>query len=391
MHVVVPTLDLTVMLSKLRPLRSLTTSGFSFPIYTLEAYGDKLRLLIGDRLSITASMEVFAKVKKEGKISVNGADFYENVIRIVPDSKSTIAGSKEIELEGTDTQLKMSTTTYYAKINSQVSQQRSFSRVATDLSVNLADKPTTHQLKMQANNLAEIFRVSSRLISSYTSDMTSLSGILIRVRNKTMYSVVSDGTRILEVTYPQEIESEDFDVILPKITATLLQGIIEDGDEVEMCVDSKRIKFYINSNGLETYLASSIVKAAFPAYEGLFSVLGNKIKLDSRVFVDNITNIRKALNDDTYRVRLVYDGKTLSMQNSKSSSHLAFSNSGVPVVEADSKEFDILINAFLLEGLLTLIRSDTLTLISPPDNKPLILLNNDDRLVIKTAIALASE
>jgi hypothetical protein len=49
------------------------------------------------------------------------------------------------------------------------------------------------------------------------------------------------------------------------------------------------------------------------------------------------------------------------------------------------------VNAFLLEGLLSLLKSEDITIITPPDNKPMVILNQDEDVVIKTAIALASE
>lgn len=391
MHVIVPTLDLVVMLGKLRPMRSLVTSGFQFAIYTLEAKDKKLRLIVGDRTSITASMEIFADVREEGKISINGTDFYESVVRIIPDSKSTVSGSKEIVLKGTDTKLNMSTVTYYSKLDVKVPQKRSFARVITDLTINEAEKPALHHVKVKAQHLAEIFKVSSRLISSYTSDMAGLSGILLRVKGQKMISVVSDGMRILEVTYPHMVTAEDFDVIIPKLTANLLQGLIEEGDEVEMFVDNRKIKFFIDSDGLKTYIASSILRAAFPEYGPIFEADGNKFAVNTRLFADNISNIRKSLNDDTYKVRLVFDGTKLAMTNTKSTSHVEFSNEGIPVDVKSAKPFELLVNAFLLEGLLSLLKSEDITIIAPADNKPMVILNQDDEVIIKTAIALASE
>jgi DNA polymerase III sliding clamp (beta) subunit (PCNA family) len=391
MHVIVPTLDLVVMLGKLRPMRSLVTSGFQFAIYTLEAKDKKLKLIVGDRTSITASMEIFADVKEEGKISINGTDFYESVVRIVPDSKSTVSGSKEITLKSTDTKLNMSTVTYYSKLDVKVPQKRSFARVVTDLTINEAEKPGLHHVKVKAQHLAEIFKVSSRLISSYTSDMAGLAGILLRVKDKKMLSVVSDGMRILEVTYPHAVASEDFDVIIPKLTASLLQGLIEEGDEVELFVDNRKIKFFIDSDGLQTYIASSILRAAFPEYGPIFEADGNKLSVNTRLFADNISNVRKSLNDDTYRVKLMFDGTNLSMTNTKSTSHVEFSNEGIPVDVKKAQPFELLVNAFLLEGLLSLLRSEDITIIAPADNKPLVILNQDDEVIIKTAIALASE
>jgi DNA polymerase III sliding clamp (beta) subunit (PCNA family) len=391
MHVIVPTLDLVSMLGKLRPMRSLNTSGFEFAIYTLEAKDKKLRLIVGDRTSITASMEIFANVKQEGKASVNGQDFYESILKIVPEGKSSTVGSKEIILKRTDTQLKMETVTTYHKLNVNIAQKRAFHLVTMDLSLDELDKPKDHYVKIKAAHLAEIFKVSNRLISSYTSDIASLSGILLRVRNNKLLSVVSDGMRILEVIYPQPVQSDDFDVILPKLTANLLQLLIEEGDEVEIYVDSRRIKFFIDSDGLKTYLSSSILRAAFPEYEPIFNATGNTLSVNSGLFSDNISNIRKSLNDDTYRVKLIFDGTKLSMTNTKSSSHMEFSNDGLPVTNVKAMPFEIMINAFLLEGLLTLLKSEDITLVSPPDNKPLVILNRDEELKIRTAIALATE
>ena len=97
------------------------------------------------------------------------------------------------------------------------------------------------------------------------------------------------------------------------------------------------------------------------------------------------------LSFEIFRIRLVYDGTSLSLVNTKSSSHIEFSNSGLPVVSAQAQPFEILVNAFLLEGLLSLLKSENITLVSPPDNKPLVIINEDEDIKIRTAIALATE
>ena len=391
MHVVVPTLDLVTMLSKLRPMRSLVTSGFQFAVYTLEAYKGKLRLIVGDRSSITAATEVFADVKQEGKLSINGTDFYETMARIVPDGKSQVSGSKEVTLKGTDTKLNMSTVTYYTKIDAKIPQKRSFGRVTMDLNLNDKDKPKDYHIKIKTRYLAEIFKVSNRLISSYTSDMAGLSGILLRIKGGKLMSVVSDGMRILEVTYPLTVQADDFDVIIPKTASSMLQGLIEEGDEVDIYADKRRIKFFIDSDELKTYLSSNLVRAQFPHYDPVFDAKGTEFYIDNKLFSDNISNIRKSLNDETYRVRMLFDGTNLSLENTKSSSHLQFSNSGLPVTRATGQSVDILVNAFLLEGLLGLFKSENIGLTFPPDNKPMILVNDGEDIKVRAAIALASE
>lgn len=391
MHVVVPTLDLVTMLSKLRPMRSLVTSGFQFAVYTLEAYQGKLRMIVGDKSSITASTEVFADVKQEGKLSINGTDFYESMARIVPDSKSQVAGSKEITLKGSNTKLNLSTVTYYNKIDAKIPQRRTFGRVTQDLNLNDRDKPKDFHIKIKTRHLSEIFKVSNRLISSYTSDMAGLAGILLRIKDNKLMSVVSDGMRILEVTYPLTVQSEDFDVIIPKVASSMLQVLIEEGDEVDIYADSRKIKFYINSDGLKTYLASNLVRAQFPHYDPVFEASGTEFLIDNKLFSDNISNIRKSLNDETYRVRMIFDGTNLSLENTKSSSHLQFSNAGLPVTEAQGQPFDILVNAFLLEGLLSLFKSENVGIVSPPDNKPMIIKNDGEDIKVRAAIALATE
>ncbi len=393
MHVIVPTLDLVTLLVKLRPMRSLVTSGFQFAIYTLEAANDKLKLIIGDRSSITASMEIFAHVKKAGRISVNGTDFYESIIRITPDVKSTVGGSKEITLQGSDTKLSVSTITYYNKLNIEVPQKRTFHRVTTDLATDEHTTVWDQAVHIKAAHMSEILKTSNRLISAYTSDMTSLSGVLLRIKKKKLRSIVSDGMRILEVTYPHKVKAADFDVSLPKLTSTLLQSLLEEGDDIQLVMD-KKIKFLINSDGLKTFISSDFLRAHFPNYEPIFEATGSELVVNTQLFSDNISNIRKSLSDETYRIRIIFEDGKLKMTNTKANSHLEFSNENLSVSQTNGQPFEFLVNAFLLEGLLALLKCEEVKLIVSPDNKPLILLSqntDEDDPVVRAAIALAQE
>jgi DNA polymerase III sliding clamp (beta) subunit (PCNA family) len=295
-------------------------------------------------------------------------------------------------LKSSDTKLEVTTTSSYQDKDLSVDQTREFHLVASHLSINEADKPLQIQIKVKAEYFIEMLHLANRLVSSYTADITSLAGILLRVRNKVLVAVVSDGTRILEIKYPEPIGVDDFELILPKTTATILHGMVDLGNEIEICADSRRIKFYVDNDGLKTYLASSLLKGVFPEYEPIFKSEPRGFEVDTKVLLDNISNIRSSTHDDTYRIRLKFDGKDkIEVTNQKAAGHVGFSNKGIVVRGLGEGKIDALMNALLMEGLLSLIPSEKISLIAPPLDKPIILEGEFNNIKLRAAIALATE
>lgn len=395
MEVVISTVDLHYLVNQLKPIKQLTTRGYHFVVYTLVAYEKKLKIIASDKSSLSASVEVFAKVKVPGTVSINGTDFYSSVMKIAPDteSKTRLTKSKSINLKSTDTKLELSTSTQYKDKDITVDQTREFQLVASHLSVNELEKPSQINLSMRAEHFLPMLNLANRLVSSYTADITSLSGILLKLKNKELFMVVSDGTRILELKYPEPLAVEDFSFLIPRPTAALINNMMSDGDTISIFADSRKIKFYIDNDGLTTYLASSLLRGMFPEYTPIFKCSrDNGFCVDTKVLLDNVVNIRPSVDDDTYRIRLLYDGSgTISVVSQKTSSHIGFSNSGIKVRGLGENEIKILINALLLEGLLSLMPSDMITVIVPPNDKPIIIEGNFKNIQIRAAMALAAE
>jgi len=389
MHVVVPTFDFIRMLNNLKPLKTLVTTGFEFAVYTLETQGsDKLKLIVGDGTNLMASTEIFADVKKEGKLSVNGNDFLQLMSKIHPDARG--AGSKEIELKTTSTKLHVKTYTNYVGAKKAVENKREFSLLTKDLVAKETLQKTEYEFKIKAVFMSEIFKVLSRMVSAYTSDIAGLSGVLLRVKDKMLRFVVSDGKRILEVFFPEAVNCNDVDVILPKITCLLLQTLLMEGDTLKISYDGNRqIKFEIDTQGLKTVVMSGIIVAYFPPYESIFNNTGEVLTMDVSILTDNITNIRRAIDDEAFRIHIKFDGDTLALGNyNYSDGHINFSNSNIPVVSSSSSGFEVLLNAFLLESLISLIPAESITLIIP-ENQPIILDNCDNSLRVRAALARA--
>jgi DNA polymerase III sliding clamp (beta) subunit (PCNA family) len=221
--------------------------------------------------------------------------------------------------------------------------------------------------------------------------MAGLSGVLIRCKAEKLLFVVSDGFRIIEIAYPTPVKSKDFDIILPKLTCSLLQSLIYDGDELEILSDSHQVKFRIDTDGLVTSVVSSLIVAYFPPYESIFAATGEKVKLYTRLLADNISNVRQVLEEEPYRLKLEFSKKQLNLTNLKQSSHVSFSNDGLPLLSPIKTPFDLVVNAILMENSLAIIGSEFISIMVPGGGKPIIVDNEDTDLRIKIAIALAEE
>lgn len=390
MHIVVPTADLVHILSRLQPIKSVKTSGGLFAIYTMEAQDGKLRLIAGDGASFTATTEIFAKVKVPGRISINGTDFQTAMLKIIPVGKG-IAGSDNIEMKVEGTKLRIKTKTTYSDTNAEIKQTRDFTLVKAKLSPKDDELPSGYHLSIPGQYMAQIFKVMTKMISAYTSDIAGLSGVMMKIEGGKLLFVVSDGVRLLEIECPYQIQSSDFFVILHKMTCSLIQSLISQGEQVEIYSSQSRIKFITEQDGLKTTLLASLIPAGFPDYSSLFTAIGPTITVDSKIFRDNIMNVRRALDDETYRVKIEFNGKTMSLNNAHASSHLTFSNENIPVSYTNGEKFSLLINAFLLESLLSLMGKVDLNLVVPENDKPIIMSASIDDIKLRSALGVAIE
>lgn len=391
MHVIVPTIDLLGMLRRIKPLKSLVTSGFGFAVYTLVAEEGRLRLITGDEATLTATTEVFADVKKAGKVSINGTDFYQTVMKLRAKTDDSSTGSDDVTLRATPTKLMLTAQTFY-EFTSSVKQTRSFTQVVKDIDPRDNEMPRGTHFTIPAAFLSSIFKSLASMVSAYTSDLVGLTGILMRIKDQKIVFAVSDGWRILEITYPEPIESADFEVILSKASTAILHTMLSEGDQIQVHASDRKIKFIVDSDGLRTTLLSQVVVGAFPAYAEIFQNTGPAIEVNRQIFYDNVANVRRVLGDKTYRINLKFDGKQLSISNMENtSSHLEFTNEDIPYTAASGGPFNILLNAFLVESLLQLMPSDSLELIIPPDNRPVIINNKSDDIRIRAAIGVATE
>lgn len=390
MHVIVPTVDLVQTLSRLKPIKSVTTSGAMFSVYTIEATDNKLRIIAGDGYSFTATTEIFADIKSPGKISVNGTDFYTTMMKIIPAGRGPV-GSDKIEMKVDKNKLKIKTTTHYATSNAAIKQSREFTLVKAKLSPKDDEVPPDYHLKIPGEHIAEIFKIMSKMISAYTSDIEGLSGVLMRVRAGKIVFVVSDGVRLLEICCPYIVKASDFDITIPKMTCSLVQSLIGQGDQVDIHASQSRIKFITEQGGLKTTLLSSLIPALFPDYSSIFEAKGPTVTLDSKILRDNIANVRRSLQDETYRLKVEFNGKTISLSNTHANSHLSFSNDNIPVESSKGGTFSLLINAFLLESMLSLIGYTSLNITVPSGNKPVVMLSENGDIKIRSALGVAVE
>lgn len=393
MHVTVPTADFIRLMSKLKPMKSLVTTGFSYTIYTIEAKDNKLRLIISDNASITASSEIFATVQEAGVISVNGTDFFQLVSKL-PHTNNPNLQSKDLELKSDQGTLSVSTVTDYSNIGASVAQSRSFTLVNAILSARddfIPQGPTSIKVPLPALYLADVFRALGKIIANYTSSIAGLSGVLLRCKNKKLLFAVSDGYRIIEITYPTDVDAPDFDIILPKVTCMIMQGVISDGDNLELWSDGHQVKFVVDNAGLRTSVLSSIIMAYFPPYASVFDVTGTIVKLNTKLLVDNIANIRKAIDEDPYRIKINFTNNVFNIYNHGQGSHISFKNESIPLLAGPPAPQDLVINAVLLDSSLSILGSDTIQITIPSDKKPIIVDNLDDNLRIKIAIALVEE
>jgi DNA polymerase III sliding clamp (beta) subunit (PCNA family) len=389
MHVLVPTRDFIPMLSKLKPMRSITTTGFAFAIYTLEAYADKLRIIVSDNATITATTEIFAEVKEPGKASINGAEFFQLIAKIVPENSSKV-GSRTIELKSDTLKLSLSTNTKYTGADKGVNQKRVFSLINKDLHAK-SDFPIGDsgiEINLPGVYISDIFKVLARLIANYTSDIAGLAGVLVRCKDSRIFFVVSDGFRIVEIQYPEPVSVRDFDMILPKISCTTLQMLVEDGDNISIKASDHKAMFTINADGLATTMTTSLVKANFPPYASVFDVQGVDIEIGTRIFLDNVSNVRRGMDDDTYRLKLEFINGFLTVTNYQAG-HSSFVNEGIPL-NTSTGNSGILINGFLLENSLALLGAQDIKITIPSNERPIIVDNMDDELKVRIAIALAN-
>lgn len=387
MHIVVPTIDLLNLIHTLKPIRTIKTVGHDFPIYTLIATDDKLKLIVSDKLSITASMEVFAQIKKPGKLSVNGRDLYSTVVQTKPYSNSDGVGSKEYTLKADDSKLYLKTDIFYGR--KSILQTRSLSRINADLSNMERQDFNMAPISIKIENLNKILATLARIITSDAAGEIGQS-ILLRMRKGALTFVATDGVLVVEVAGDSENEVPDFDLLLPRQSCSMLSNLIMVGDILQIQYNTHQAKFLIDNHGLNLSFITSLIIGDYINYENIFNDDAFHLITNTKILWDNLNNINKTLGDESWRTQIEIMKSTLRLSNLVKG-HYDFTNEGIPAVIFNANGNKWVVNSLLLSGLVSIVASEEVKLTVDSSQKLLRVYSTSGAPYIRGALGLNKE
>jgi DNA polymerase III sliding clamp (beta) subunit (PCNA family) len=364
MHLQIPIVDLVQLVSILKPIKSLTTQNLDFAIYTLEASEGRLRLIAGDGIGLVSYGEITAEVLRPGRLSVNGVDFFTAALSF-GDSTEVLV------LRETATKLMMELVT--SQEGQKVKHKRTLSLLKDDLTVFQESFVETAIYTVPSEVLLGALKLSGKFLSAHTSDMDGLSGILLRTNQEQLQIVVSDGARLLEITHSLGAEVAASDVLISKTVYGMLAALFRYTQTIEVRASSARVKLTGDMDGKFAFLSAPVIIAEFPEYRHFFNnQTGTQFSVDARMFLQALSNVRKLLSDNLYRVNVLITKAGITLTNTKVS-HADFTSEGIPLMSFSGDRVSVTINALLLESLVQVCGNTELFIVVPGDNKPLSL------------------
>lgn len=196
-----------------------------------------------------------------------------------------------------------------------------------------------------------------------------LNGMLLEVKEKTLYSVAADGHRLAISSMPlEEGHFETMRVIVPRKGVLELMRLLEPNDDmVELVVSERYLR--IRTDGFQ--LTTKLLDGKFPDYERVIPNQGNKIIVSSRLNLKEAFLRAGALFNDKF--------KGIRLRLSENCLKILANNKEQDEVEEDlevdyqGESLDIGFNVSYLIDSLSAIQSEQVKLtFSDPDSSALV-------------------
>lgn len=175
---------------------------------------------------------------------------------------------------------------------------------------NIEDSIGTHQLKLKQSQLRRLiertaFAMAQQDVRYY------LNGMYWEVRSQRLRAVATDGHRLAVCTFPEALEIDDMQVIIPRKGVLELARLMQkDDDEVSVILGTNHVRATTD----EFTFTSKLVDGKFPDYERVLPRNPDKQLVGARTELRQAFTRTAILSNEKYRgVRLRLSQDTLDI------------------------------------------------------------------------------
>lgn len=289
--------------------------------------------LSSTNLEISASVQIGAKVEKEGEISIPA--------KVIADLVSNLP-KETINLESEKEQLKVSTTGFSSTV----------------LGINPTDFPKVPNTLDDKNTIVfskkEISDSLNKVIFATSVDETRpiLTGVLFILDKDSLSLVATDGFRLSKKVIPlKDSKSDKKTVVIPKgVLGEINRGIFE-ADEIlfDLEENEKQIIFGIE----DTVLTSRLLEGEYPDFEKIIPKESNiKITLDKEEFLRavKLASIFARESANVVKIKILKDSIKVSAESSAAGSQETKVDAKID--KGSPEEFKIAFNYRYIEDFL---------------------------------------
>lgn len=296
-----------------------------------ETENNRLRIS-ATNLESSITLQLGAKIEKEGEITIPARSFFEYISSISPQKVKLEIKENKFIVEGTDTSAKFVT-------------------------MNPTDFPSIPEvseksvLEIECQIFATIIKKTTFAVAS-DEGRPVLTGILIKKQDGKIIAVATDGFRLSEVEVKESENMPDFSVIVPGKSLVELERLLAETEEEKLKVSFSKDKNQVAFNLVNVEFVTRLLEASFPDYEKIIPTdFRTKVKL-------NVEGFKKAVKLSSIFAKA--NGQTVKLDFSSQKSLLTVSGQSAQLGEQEGKleekiegdDLKIAFNAkFLLDGL----------------------------------------
>lgn len=237
-----------------------------------------------------------AEVIQSGETTVSIATFSE-IVKKIPD--------KEIRL-------KKEAESSYLKILGN-SCEFDLMTLPADNFPQMEEVDSDQSITIDSQELARLIEYTCFAVSTQETRY-NLSGIYLHTQNNHLCSAATDAHRFAVAVSTQNVEAENYGVILPKKTVTELLKIVKDTknnlSQIKITFGSNKIKFECNN----LVLLSKIIDGNFPEYDSFIpQITENKLTVNTKLLASSIERASIVTTDKHRSIKLIFSDLALNI------------------------------------------------------------------------------
>lgn len=308
-------------------------------------------------LENSISINLAAKVEKEGEITVNGKTLNDIISNL---------GSGNLEIEVDKEQILISKDKFKSKI----------------LGVNSSDFPKTTTLSTKQTfsiDLEEFNKSLSKTLFSVSNDETRpiLTGVLLLNSKDGCFLVSTDGFRLTEVNLILKEELPYFKIVIPRSILNELSKTNEKG-QLNVFIDKENNQILFNLENIT--FSSRLIEGEFPDYKKIIPTTSiGEVIVDKEELEKAIKLASVFAREGGNIVKLKIEENQLIVVAESSTSGNQETQIEVKIKDFEKKDFEIMFNFRFIEEAVKVIESGEVQIQFSENNKATKFLDTKNK------------